>query len=195
MSESEEGAAADDPRLVGSDRVLALLVELAQRPDGASLDDLAVAVNSAKSTVHRALGSLTRSGLATRESLGRYRLGDEFVRLAFSYQESRPESARVMPALRAARGELRRDRTLRGARRRRRGLPRQGRPRRGVGALVLIHRGPQSGPCHGGRQGNPRAPVGDDGRRASVGGRRTPSPSAPRTLSRRTRSGPRTLPS
>lgn len=91
---------ADDARLVGSDRVLALLIELARRPDGASLDDLAGAVDSAKSTVHRALGALTRSGLATRESLGRYAVGDEFLRLAFAYQESRPEAARVMPALR-----------------------------------------------------------------------------------------------
>lgn len=97
---SDVAGDADDARLVGSDRVLALLIELARRPDGASLDDLAVAVDSAKSTVHRALGALTRSGLATRESLGRYAVGDEFLRLAFAYQESRPEAARVMPALR-----------------------------------------------------------------------------------------------
>lgn len=100
MVKSEDAAEAADARLVGSDRVLALLVELARRPEGASLDDLAVAVDSAKSTVHRALGSLTRSGLATRESLGRYAIGDEFLRLAFAYQEARPEAARVMPALR-----------------------------------------------------------------------------------------------
>lgn len=100
MVSSGSDAGEGDERLVGSDRVLALLIELARRPDGASLDDLAVALNSAKSTVHRALGSLTRSGLATRESLGRYSVGDEFLRLAFAYQESRPEAARVMPALR-----------------------------------------------------------------------------------------------
>ena len=100
MVSSGSDAGEADERLVGSDRVLALLIELARRPDGASLDDLAVALNSAKSTVHRALGSLTRSGLATRESLGRYSVGDEFLRLAFAHQESRPEAARVMPALR-----------------------------------------------------------------------------------------------
>ena len=100
MVSSGSDAGEADKRLVGSDRVLALLIELARRPDGASLDDLAVALNSAKSTVHRALGSLTRSGLATRESLGRYSVGDKFLRLAFAYQESRPEAARVMPALR-----------------------------------------------------------------------------------------------
>ena len=100
MARSKPSGGPPDGRLVGSDRVLALLVELARRPDGASLDDLAVALGSAKSTVHRALGSLTRSGLATRESPGRYAVGDEFLRLAFAYQESRPEAARVMPALR-----------------------------------------------------------------------------------------------
>ena len=71
MARSEESAAPSDGRLVGSDRVLALLIELARRPDGASLDDLAVAFDSAKSTVHRALGSLTRSGLATRAMMSR----------------------------------------------------------------------------------------------------------------------------
>lgn len=88
-------------RLVGSDRVLALLIELANRPDGASLDELARAVASPKSTVHRALAALTRARLATREGAGRYALGDEFVRLAFTYQDARPEAARIVPALRA----------------------------------------------------------------------------------------------
>ena len=88
-------------RLVGSDRVLALLVELANRPGGASLDELARAVASPKSTVHRALTSLTRARLATREGVGRYSLGDEFLRLAFTYQDARPEAAHVLPALRA----------------------------------------------------------------------------------------------
>ena len=88
-------------RLVGSDRVLALLIELANRPDGASLDELARAVASPKSTVHRALAALTRARLATREGAGRYTLGDEFVRLAFAYQDARPEAARILPALRA----------------------------------------------------------------------------------------------
>ena len=88
-------------RLVGSDRVLALLVELANRPGGASLDELARAVASPKSTVHRALTALTRARLATREGAGRYSLGDEFLRLAFTYQDARPEAAHVLPALRA----------------------------------------------------------------------------------------------
>ena len=88
-------------RVVGSDRVLALLVELANWPGGASLDELARALASPKSTVHRALAALTRARLATREGAGRYSLGDEFLRLAFAYQDSRPEAAHVLPALRA----------------------------------------------------------------------------------------------
>ncbi len=51
----------DTERLVGSDRVLAVLSELAQRPDGATLEELAIAVDSPKSTVHRALTSLRRA--------------------------------------------------------------------------------------------------------------------------------------
>jgi IclR family transcriptional regulator, acetate operon repressor len=88
-------------RLVGSDRVLQVLVELAQRPNGASLEELARAVHSPKSTVHRALGSLTRAGLAMKEGLGHYVLGDEFLRLAFAHHEARPEHLRVLPLLRA----------------------------------------------------------------------------------------------
>ena len=88
-------------RLVGSDRVLAVLVELARRPDGASLEELARAVASPKSTVHRALGSLTRAGLAAKAGVGHYTLGDEFLRLAFAHHEARPEHTRILPALRA----------------------------------------------------------------------------------------------
>lgn len=88
-------------RLVGSDRVLAVLVELARRPEGASLEELARAVASPKSTVHRALASLTRAGFAKKGGVGHYALGDEFLRLAFAHHEARPDHVRVLPALRA----------------------------------------------------------------------------------------------
>lgn len=88
-------------RLVGSDRVLAVLIELARRPEGASLEELARAVASPKSTVHRALASLTRAGFAKKGSIGHYALGDEFLRLAFAHHEARPDHVRVLPALRA----------------------------------------------------------------------------------------------
>lgn len=94
-------ANAPEERLVGSDRVLAVLVELAQHPTGATLDDLSRAVGSSKPTVHRALASLRKAGLATQASRGTYELGDEFVRLANRFQDARPESQRIEPALRA----------------------------------------------------------------------------------------------
>lgn len=87
-------------RLVGADRVLAVLVELARHPDGVTLEDLALRVGSPKSTVHRALASLRRAGLAARLSRGVYVLGDEFIRLAYEHQAARPDAARIEPALR-----------------------------------------------------------------------------------------------
>jgi len=90
-----------DERLVGADRVLALLVELAGHPEGATLEELAAAMGGSKSTIHRALGSLVRSGLADQSGRGRYVLGDEFVHLAFRHHAARPETERIEPVLRA----------------------------------------------------------------------------------------------
>lgn len=91
--------APTDDRLVGSDRVLALLLRLAALPEGASLDELATASRQAKPTVHRGLAALVRAGLARKEARGRYILGDEFLRLAFAHRESRPDGVRVRPLL------------------------------------------------------------------------------------------------
>jgi len=88
-----------DSRLVGSDRVLAVLKALAGYPDGVGLDELTRAVGSPKPTVHRALGALRRAGLADQDARGHYVLGDEFVRMAFGYHEARPEHVRVRSAL------------------------------------------------------------------------------------------------
>lgn len=88
-----------DARLVGSDRVLTVLRELAQHPQGVSLDGLARAVGSPKPTVHRALMSLRRTGFAVLDGRGWYVLGDDFLQLAFAYHEARPEHVRVLPAL------------------------------------------------------------------------------------------------
>jgi IclR family acetate operon transcriptional repressor len=85
--------------LVGSDRVLAVLIELAGHADGVGLDELARTMGSAKSTVHRALASLKRAGLAEQDARGSYLLGDEFLRLAFNHHELRPEHVRVRPVL------------------------------------------------------------------------------------------------
>ena len=91
---------SDDERLVGSDRVLAVLLELAEHPGGITLDDLAQRVNGSKPTVHRALASLRKAGLAAQSARGVYELGDEFLRLAYRFQDARPETARIEPLLR-----------------------------------------------------------------------------------------------
>ncbi len=93
------GKENSDTRLVGSDRVLGVLGELARHAEGISLDDIARLVDSPKPTVHRALGSLCRAGFAAKDGRGRYVLGDEFLRLAFAHQEARPDHIRVYPML------------------------------------------------------------------------------------------------
>jgi DNA-binding IclR family transcriptional regulator len=91
---------SESGRVVGSDRVLYVLVELANHANGTTLDEIAKAVRSPKPTVHRALASLCRAGLANKDGRGRYILGDEFLRMAFSHHESRPDHVRVQPILR-----------------------------------------------------------------------------------------------
>jgi len=90
-----------DSKLVGADRVLAVLTELARHPGGVGLDDMARAMSSPKPTVHRALAALRRAGFAAQDGYGRYVLGDEFLRLAFAHHEARPDHVRVLPILRA----------------------------------------------------------------------------------------------
>ncbi|NUU21238.1 MAG: IclR family transcriptional regulator [Streptomycetaceae bacterium] len=85
--------------LVGSDRVLAVLKELARHSDGIGLDELTRLIGSPKPTVHRALGALRRAGLADQDARGRYLLGDEFLRMAFAHHEARPEHVRIRPVL------------------------------------------------------------------------------------------------
>ncbi|MFJ9085526.1 IclR family transcriptional regulator [Streptomyces sp. NPDC102384] len=87
--------------LVGSDRVLAVLKELARHPDGVGLEELTRLIASPKPTVHRALQSLRRAGLAGQDARGHYLLGDEFLRMAFAHHEARPEHIRVRPTLEA----------------------------------------------------------------------------------------------
>jgi len=101
VTEEVAGGDGDAARLVGSDRVLAVLKELARYPDGVGLDELTHVIGSPKPTVHRALGALRRAGLADRGSRGRYVLGDEFMRMAFAHHEARPEHVRVRPVLEA----------------------------------------------------------------------------------------------
>ncbi|MGO4145708.1 IclR family transcriptional regulator [Paenarthrobacter sp. YAF11_1] len=99
IPQNDKTEQGQDEKLVGSDRVLAVLVELARHPEGSGLDELAKALSSAKPTVHRALASLRRAGLAGRDGRGRYSLGDEFLRMAFAHHEARPDHLRVQPIL------------------------------------------------------------------------------------------------
>jgi DNA-binding IclR family transcriptional regulator len=85
---------------VSADRALLVLRELAGRPDGATLAELAAAVGSPKPTVHRALGALRRAELAMQPERGRYVLSTEFIRLAYAHEEARSEPRLVEPCLR-----------------------------------------------------------------------------------------------
>ena len=82
-------------KLVGADRTLAVLTTLAGYADGVTLEEITLAVGSPKPTVHRALAALRRAGLAVQDGRGRYVLGDEFLRLAFTHHEGRPDHVRV----------------------------------------------------------------------------------------------------
>ena len=90
---------AGAPQLVGTDRVLGILHELARHSDGISLEGLTRATGSPKPTVHRAVTSLCRFGFAARNGHGHYALGDEFLRLAFAHHEARPDHLRIAPVL------------------------------------------------------------------------------------------------
>ncbi len=100
MDPTRSAPGPEAPRVVGADRVLAVLAELARHPGGIALDDLSRAVDSPKPTVHRALASLRAAGLAAQDHPGHYVLGDEFLRLAFAHHEARPDHVRVEPLLR-----------------------------------------------------------------------------------------------
>src|SRR6478609_4121043 len=102
MADDEEPIAAESgarERLVGADRVIAVLTELAEHPLGVTLDELAGTLRSPKPTVHRALATLRRAGLADMTGRGSYVLGDEYLRLAFRNLDGRPETVRIQPLL------------------------------------------------------------------------------------------------
>ena len=101
VREEAAGGDGDAARLVGSDRVLAVLKELARYPEGVGLEELTQVIGSPKPTVHRALVALRRAGLADQGARGHYVLGDEFLRMAFAHHEERPEHVRIRPVLEA----------------------------------------------------------------------------------------------
>jgi DNA-binding IclR family transcriptional regulator len=87
-------------KVVGAERVLAVLVELGKYATGISLDELTSIMGESKPTVHRALATLQKSGLATKTERGSYLLGDEFVRIANKFQFARPEVINLEPVMR-----------------------------------------------------------------------------------------------
>ncbi len=90
---------SDGEKVVGADRVIAVLAELAAHPRGVTLDELATALQSSKPTMHRALATLRRAGFADQPERGVYLLGDEYLRLAFQNLDGRPDTARIQPLL------------------------------------------------------------------------------------------------
>jgi IclR family acetate operon transcriptional repressor len=97
----EEPAPPNGDKLVGSDRVLAVLTELAGHPEGVALEEIARALPCPKSTAHRALAALRRAGFAVQDGRGHYVLGDKFLRIAFTHYEGRPDHLRMYDTLRA----------------------------------------------------------------------------------------------
>jgi IclR family transcriptional regulator, acetate operon repressor len=95
---NDEAIAGDGSRN-GADRVLATLRLLGSFPHGVGLNDLAKRLNSPKSSIHRALGSLRRAGLVEQDRDGKYRLGYGFLKLAFSYYEDLDDISRIRPVL------------------------------------------------------------------------------------------------
>jgi DNA-binding IclR family transcriptional regulator len=85
--------------LTGVDRVLACLQLLGAEPDGVGLEELARALDSPKSSTHRALAALTRAGFVEQDRDLRYRLGFGFLQLAFSYYERLDRPRLAQPVL------------------------------------------------------------------------------------------------
>jgi IclR family transcriptional regulator, acetate operon repressor len=96
---SHEPSQPADPKLAGCDRVLAVLRRLGDYPRGVGFEQLARELDIPKSSLHRALATLCRAGLADHDERGSYRLGLEFVRLAFAYYEQLDRRQLVGPLL------------------------------------------------------------------------------------------------
>jgi IclR family acetate operon transcriptional repressor len=95
----EPTASARSGRLVAVDRTLPIVKELGRHPRGIALDQLARDTGLPKSTLHGMLASLCHAGFAEQDELGRYRIGLEFLRVAFEFHETRDAYDLVYPAL------------------------------------------------------------------------------------------------
>jgi IclR family acetate operon transcriptional repressor len=97
--ERTEPGAARSGRLVAVDRTLPVIKVLGRHPRGIALDQLARDTGLPKSTLHGMLSSLCFAGFAAQDELGRYRIGLEFLRVAFEFHETRDAYDLVYPAL------------------------------------------------------------------------------------------------
>jgi IclR family transcriptional regulator, acetate operon repressor len=95
------GQPSDAQRHNGAARVLAVFRFLATVPEGATLKEITTGVDSPKTSVHRALAVLSSAGLASQDSVGRYRYSHDLFRLVFSCYEAIDEVARIRPVLSA----------------------------------------------------------------------------------------------
>ncbi len=86
--------------------MLAVLRKLGDYPRGVGLEQLARDVGIPKSSLHRALASLRRARLADHDDRGSYRLGLEFVRIAFAYYAQLDRRQVVEPLLEALAGRF-----------------------------------------------------------------------------------------
>jgi galactonate dehydratase len=96
-----ETAGTDEARLTALDRALPALKQLSRYPRGINLDALAFQLEIPKSTLHRALAALQRAGFVEQDGRGDYRLGVEFLRVAFEFHDARDEHAVMQPVLEA----------------------------------------------------------------------------------------------
>ena len=87
--------------LTGADRVLAVLRSLGGHPRGVGLEELARELSLPKSSMHRALAALCRSGLVEHDAGGDYRIGLELVRIAFAFHRELDRRQIVEPVLEA----------------------------------------------------------------------------------------------
>jgi DNA-binding IclR family transcriptional regulator len=87
------------PASSGADRVLVALKLLAEEKHPVRLEDFARELGAPKSTTHRVLSTLRRSGLVDQDEHGRYALSLEFLRLAFRFYDSLDERNVVQATL------------------------------------------------------------------------------------------------
>lgn len=80
VPDGEVSAARQGPQSVG--RVLAIMERLADARDGASLAELALLTGTPKSSLSGLLQGLVVENCVSRDSGGRYRIGDRFLSLA-----------------------------------------------------------------------------------------------------------------